>query len=157
MAKKKATEEPANAGELQVRNGGRWQKGQSGNPIGSKQGSRHKVSLAVEALLEGQAEKLTEKAIDAALGGDMVALRLCLDRLCPVRRDRPVHFEAPELRNPDDALGALSGIVQAMANGILTANEASAAANIVGSFIRAVEAKDHEERIRRLEDSRAKA
>jgi hypothetical protein len=32
----------------------------------------------MEELLDGEAEKLTCKAIDLALAGDMVALRLCL-------------------------------------------------------------------------------
>jgi hypothetical protein len=153
MAKKKITEEPAKTGEIQVRKSGRWQKGESGNPAGAKQGSRHRVSLAVEALLEGEAEKLTRKAIDAALGGDMIALRLCMDRIAPVRKDRPVHFDAPPLRHPEDAIGAISAIVQGMADGVLTANEATAAANIVGNFVRALEATEHEERIKRLEQA----
>ena len=34
-------------------------------------------------------ESLTQKAIDLALGGDMAALRLCLDRILPPRKDRP--------------------------------------------------------------------
>jgi hypothetical protein len=43
--------------------------------------------LALEALLDGQANALTQKAIDLALGGDMAALRLCLDRILPPRID----------------------------------------------------------------------
>jgi hypothetical protein len=45
--------------------------------------------LACEALLDGQAEALTQKAIQLALGGDTVALRLCLERIYPQRKDRP--------------------------------------------------------------------
>ena len=39
--------------------------GQSGNPNGRPRGARNRVTLAVEALIEGQAEELTRKAIDA--------------------------------------------------------------------------------------------
>jgi hypothetical protein len=39
----------------------------------------------VEALLNGEAEKLTRKAIDLGLAGDMAALRLCVDRIIPPR------------------------------------------------------------------------
>ena len=35
---------------------------------------------AAEALLDGEAEALTRKAIETALEGDVAALRLCLDR-----------------------------------------------------------------------------
>ncbi len=40
---------------------------------------------------------LTQKAIQMALDGDPMALRLCLDRLCPPRRDRPVSFPLPPI------------------------------------------------------------
>lgn len=62
-----------------------FEKGQSGNRDGRPQGSRNKATLAVEALLEGEAEALTRKAIERALEGDIQALRLCLERVCPVR------------------------------------------------------------------------
>jgi hypothetical protein len=38
-------------------------KGQSGNPNGRPQGSRNAATLALESLLDGQAEALTQKAI----------------------------------------------------------------------------------------------
>jgi hypothetical protein len=43
---------------------------------------------APPAMLEGEAEVITPKAIELAKAGDLTALRLCLDRLLPVRRDR---------------------------------------------------------------------
>src|SRR3954452_18590076 len=61
---------------------------QAGNP-GKPKGARHRTTLAIDALLDGDAENLTRKAVEMALGGDTVALRLCLDRLAPPRRDRP--------------------------------------------------------------------
>src|SRR5262247_2805958 len=67
-----------------------------GNP-GRPKGARHKTTLAIEALLEGQAEKLTEKAIRMALGGDVTAMRLCLDRLAPPPKDRPIQIAMPSL------------------------------------------------------------
>jgi hypothetical protein len=39
--------------------------------------------VAIEALLEGEGEALTRKAIELAKAGDMQALRLCMDRLAP--------------------------------------------------------------------------
>ena len=57
----------------------------SGNP-GRPRGARHKTTLAVEALLEGEAEGLTRKAVELTMDGDTTALRLCLDE--SVRRER---------------------------------------------------------------------
>ena len=39
-------------------------------------------------MLDGEAETLTRKAIDKALKGDSEALRLCLERLVPPRKER---------------------------------------------------------------------
>jgi hypothetical protein len=57
-----------------------FKKGRSGNPAGKPKGARHRATVAAEALLDGEAEGLTRKAIEMALAGDGTALRLCLDR-----------------------------------------------------------------------------
>ena len=52
-------------------------------PAGRPKGSRNKATLAVEILLDGEAEAITRKAIELAKQGDLVAIRLCLDRIAP--------------------------------------------------------------------------
>ena len=86
---------PENAGRKQD---GTFAPGSSGNPSGNATGARHKVTRAVEALLEGQAEALTQKAVQMALAGDGPALRLCLDRIAPPRKDAPISFTFPPIR-----------------------------------------------------------
>jgi hypothetical protein len=44
--------------------------GQSGNPAGRPKGSRNRSTLALEAIFEGEAEKLSRRAIEMALEGD---------------------------------------------------------------------------------------
>lgn len=44
----------------------------------------------MENMLEGEQEKITRKCIDMALAGDPTALKIVWDRLCPVRRGRPL-------------------------------------------------------------------
>src|SRR5690242_21366954 len=46
---------------------GQWHKGVSGNPAGRPPGSRNKVTVALEALLEEGAEQLISKAMTMAL------------------------------------------------------------------------------------------
>ena len=83
-----------------------FMKGQSGNPAGKPKGARHSATLAAETLLDGEAEALTRKAIELALAGDPIALRLCLDRILPPRRERPLRFVLPKLRSAADASSA---------------------------------------------------
>src|SRR5205085_10746970 len=73
-----------------------------GNP-GRPKGARHKVTMAAEALLDGESEAMTRKAVEAALGGDMAALRLCLDRIVLPRRDRSINLQIHPLKSADDA------------------------------------------------------
>ena len=83
--------------ETTVSNQGRFKPGQSGNPAGRPKGARHASTLAIEALLDGEGEAITRKAIEAAKAGDMVAIRLVLDRICPPRKSRPIHIELPAI------------------------------------------------------------
>ena len=46
-----------------------FEKGRSGNPRGRRRGSRNKATLAAEALLAGESEALTRKAVEMALAG----------------------------------------------------------------------------------------
>jgi len=55
----------------------------SPNPNGRPPGARNRTTLAAEALLDGEAEALTRKAIERALDGDPTALRICIDRILP--------------------------------------------------------------------------
>jgi hypothetical protein len=121
-----------------------------GNP-GKPKGARHKTTLAVEALLDGEAEDLTRKAIELAKAGDLTALRLCLERVCPPRKERPVSFALPSLNTAADAKQASAAILKAVADGELTPGEAAELSRLLDSFTRVLEASEFEERLIRLE------
>jgi hypothetical protein len=53
-------------------------------------GNRHKVTMAVQGLLDGEAEALTRKCVELAMDGDTTALRLCMERLAPAVKSRAV-------------------------------------------------------------------
>ena len=103
----------------------RFKPGHSGNPNGQPKGSLNATTLAAQALLDGEAEILTRKAIELAKGGDLAALRLCIDRLVPPRKDRPVPFDLPKIESARDAANAISAVLTAVSTGDLTPAEAS--------------------------------
>src|SRR5215207_7603106 len=92
----------------------RFRPGQSGNPAGKAKGTRHRATRAAEALLDGEVEALTRKAVDMALAGDTVAMRLCLDRIMPARKDRHIPFSLPKLETAEDAVKATAALVNAV-------------------------------------------
>ena len=130
-----------------------FQKGQSGNPDGRPKGSRNATTIALEALLDGQATALTQKAIDVALTGDIPALRLCLDRILPPRKDSPVAFDLPEMKKVDDAVSAMGALVKAVGDGELTPTEAGELTKMVQAFAKIIETAELEERVRKLEEA----
>ena len=56
---------------------GQFASGNNGRP----KGSRNKATIAIESLLQGQAEALTQTAIAKALDCDTVALQLPIDHM----------------------------------------------------------------------------
>jgi Family of unknown function (DUF5681) len=130
-------------------------RGQSGNPHGRPVGARNRTTLAVEALLDGEAEKLTRKAVALALKGNVACLRLCLDRLVPPRRDRPVNFPLPAMNSAHDASKAMASITTAVAQGEMTPAEAGELSKLVESYVKAIEATEIERRLQALEEKAA--
>jgi hypothetical protein len=130
---------------------GGFQKGQSGNPRGRPAGSRNNATLACEALLEGQAEALTQKAVDMALAGDPVALRICLERICPVRKDRAVRFPLPPITSPRDAADIAAAVAEAVAAGHVTPSEAAEIGKVIDTYVRAYQTAELDNRTARVE------
>jgi Family of unknown function (DUF5681) len=109
-----------------------FEPGRSGNPKGRPEGSRHATTLAVEKLLEGEAEEIGRKAVELAKSGDTVALRLCLEPIAPIRKGRAILLSLPSMSTPADVTTALSAIVTQMAEGEITPEEAAIAASVIG-------------------------
>ena len=139
---------PVNAVEKQ---GSRFQKGRSGNPNGRPKGSRNAATLAVEVLLDGQAERLTRKCVEMALEGDVVAMRLCLERIYPARKDRPVTFPLPPITSARDAADLMASIMKAVATGHITPNEAAEIGKVIDAYVRAYQTAEMNEPVTRIE------
>jgi hypothetical protein len=130
---------------------GRWPKGRSGNPAGKPRGARHKSTLAAEALLDGQAEALSRKAVELALAGDTVALRLCLERILPARRERPIQLALLPLDGVAGLAATSAALLDAVAAGEVTPGEAGELARLLEAHRKLVETVELEARLARLE------
>ena len=126
---------------------GTFTAGNAGKP----KGTRHKATQAVLALLDGEAEALTRQAVTMALDGDGAALRLCLERILPPRRDAAAPFDLPPMESAQDAASAAGAVLAAVAAGDLTPREGTAVMGLVEQFRRALEMSALEFRLSRLE------
>jgi hypothetical protein len=128
-----------------------WKKGQSGNPKGKPKGCRHKATRLAEAMIGKDSEKLIGKVIENALAGDSTCLRLCLERIAPPVRERPVSIELPAIQTLADSVTAMGAILDHVASGELTPSEGVAIAGMVETFRRTIETQELEVRISNLE------
>lgn len=126
---------------------GRFAAGNAGRPAGA----RNRTTTAVLELLEGQAEALTQRAVEMALAGDTVALRLCMDRIAPPKKDAPVSFAIPAMTSAKDAAEAAGAVLQAVSTGDLTPTEAAQVMGLVDSYRRTLEVTELEARVEALE------
>lgn len=76
----------------------KFKPGQSGNP-GRPREALNKTTLATQALLDGETGALTCKVVELSRNGNPVALPLCLERLFPPPKDRPINFPVPKVEN----------------------------------------------------------
>jgi F0F1-type ATP synthase gamma subunit len=129
----------------------RFQKGESGNPAGRPRGVLNHATVLAQELLAARVESIAGKLIELAEGGDMRAIRVCMERLMPVIKDQPIAVELPPIEKPADSVAAAAAIAAAVAAGELTATEAAQLAKVVEVYVRALDSKGFDERLGKLE------
>jgi hypothetical protein len=79
-------------------------------------------------------------------------LRLCLDRILPPRKERPLQVALPALASASDAAAAMAAITESVARGDVTTGEAADLSALAVAFAKALETSDLEKRISALEE-----
>ncbi len=126
---------------------------QPGNKYGRgrPRGSRNKSARVCESTLESVAELLTKKCLSLAFQGNPTALRLCMERLMPARRQRVLHFKLPPTKTLADVAGASESVLSGVARGDLTPAEGEAFSGMLDGRRRMIETQELDQRIRVLE------
>ena len=136
------------------RAGTRGKPFERGNP-GRVPGSRNRATIAAAALLDGDAEALTRKAIELGLEGDTVALRLCLERLVPPRKDSPITINLPPITSASDVVAASAAVLDAVGTGEISPDEAGRVMTLLTAHRAIVETSELADRIATLEATSA--
>jgi hypothetical protein len=131
--------------------GGRFQKGQSGNLQGKPKGTRNRTTILAQNLLEGEAEALVRKVVQLALDGDLTCLRICLERLVPPKKDAPIEIDLPDIGAVADIPKLFSVLTAKLREGI-TPSAARTVMDLAEGVRKSLEAADLGKRIGALEE-----
>jgi hypothetical protein len=127
---------------------GQFLAGNSGKP----KGARHASTVAAQTLLDGEAQTLTRKAVDMALSGVISALRLCLERILPPRKERSLDTTLPALDGVQDVPRVIAALLGGVGDGEFTPGEGESLGRMVLAYTKGVEAAELDERITLLEE-----
>ena len=98
---------------------------------GRPQGSRNKTTLLAQEMLQSHAPEIVNKCLEMALQGDTVAIRLCLERVAPVRSKRPVNLGALPMSTVAELSQASDTVLRKVSSGELTILEARGMAQLI--------------------------
>ena len=131
---------------------GRFGAGNTIGAAGRPKGSRNKTTLIAEKLMDGQSEALSQKAIELALSGDTTALRLCLERTLPTRKDRLIEIDLPPINSAEAGAKAVTQLIAQVADGQLSALEAADITTLIERRMKITEVAEFELRLKNLEE-----
>ena len=129
-----------------------FKKGQSGNPKGKRPGTRHKATQAALKLLGGDLAAITQECIRQAKEGNLMAVKLVLDKLIPSAKELPLSLSLPKVEGAADLPAALSAVMSAVAQGDITPGEGQALTAMLEAYRKGLEFTDLEARLTALED-----
>jgi hypothetical protein len=138
-----------------IQRGRPFARGQSGNPAGKPRGARNKVTVAIESLMGQYGQQVAARVVKRACDGDMVAARLVLERIAPLRRGRPVRLRLPEIGDAASLMAAQAALLRAIAAGQVTPEEAEPVSAMLSTYLKIVETVDIDRRLSEVESRTA--
>ncbi len=127
---------------------GRFAKGNPGGP-GRPRRPVNEAADALDQVGVAAAKELIEVAIAQGRKGNMMAVKLVLDRVWPTHRRRPVEIATPVLARASDFLPAQAALTDAVLSGEVSPHEGAVIASLLEEQRRRVFSKEFDEEYER--------
>jgi hypothetical protein len=127
---------------------------QPGNKFGRGRphGSRNKMAIAAQDLINSHSDSIVRTAILMAVRDKRLAmLRALLDRIVPVRRETPVNIGSLPTATISDVSKSFEALVKKATSGKLTITEAQGIADLLEGRRKVIETEDLALRLAALE------
>jgi hypothetical protein len=118
---------------------------------GRPKGSRNRSKMAGQALLAEYADAVTRKCIVRALEGDVRAMRLCMERISPARRDSYIRINLRSIATLQDIDAANERLVKAVSTGKIPPVDAQIMSDILDKRRGLIETVELQQRVEALE------
>ncbi len=131
----------------------KFMPGASGNPRGRPRGSQNKMTVIFKEVIGQDAKDMAEVLKRKAMGGDMRALQLIVDRIFPAPKDAPSEISEalPNVTTPAEALEFLGVVMRSVGRGEISPSQAKDLTQVVSIFIAALEVVDLAKRVEAIE------
>lgn len=145
------------SGEIPSKNSNKNEKGQfiHGNKAspGRPEGSRSKITMAMRDIFEEGAQSLARKAMEMANGGDIGALKLCIERLYPPTKNKIIPDKFKELRTSTatELSESMDAVIQEFTYGEIDSEIAEDTMKLLTTKRDFIISSDFSERLKRLE------
>jgi hypothetical protein len=93
-------------------------------------------------MMEGEAPAVGRKLIELVQKGVMPAIKIYMDRVYPLQRERPVALDLLKIVTADDLRAAHATVVKEMALGNITPTEAERVTNVLEFRRKSIETED---------------
>ena len=137
--------------------GNGFKNGSSGNAQGKRKNHCGEASVLVQCLIDREAEAITRKVIERAKEGDITALKICMDRLSPISKRRPIPVELQLDRSAESVASANKRVFDALVAGKIDMDEAKTLKGLLDSVLLSIEYDEFERdlnEVKRRVDSR---
>jgi len=122
---------------------------------GRPKGSRNRSTAAALALLHEHSEALIRKCIAEALKGNMIAMRLCIERILPVLQESAIKFKVGPTDTCAEVGQVQDSILKEVGKGRIVPQQGATVVNILEGKRRTIENQKLEERVSALESQMA--
>lgn len=129
----------------------KFKAGQSGNPTGRPKGAKDKRT-ALRELLVPHASSIVNLCAELAKGGDIAAIKICMDRLVSPIREEPMRVTIPKITGPDDCTKAQASVLNAVAAGEMLPSEGQVLSGLIDAQRRAYETSELSTRLKAIEE-----
>ena len=102
-------------------------------------------------LLDEEAERLVRRCIELAIEGNPMAIKLCLERILPPTKERPIQLDLQPPRKLDEVIPAMNQVVLKVVDGTIGPQEGNTLMTMLATTQKTLETLELEQRIVALE------